>query len=601
LRGRIIKLDNQVKISANLVDTEKETILWSDSYVRKIEDILQLQVELAEDIIDNLSKVMSLDGSYELDQYTDNFDAYKKYLELNSFIKNKWFTTNEDYNELFGKIDEILELDGNYIQVLETKCYFLFEQFGDAVVDANDDYIVDDESRIKTNKISEEILNISNKILNIDNTNKFAIAVTAALSIANSSTITTQLLAYRSAIQKAKTLIIHHPESIVANTFLAILYASLDLLLNKNNELHRAIIYSDKVIEKSKHYINSDNIEFIELICINFGYFLKAEVSSLDDRISLFQDLILINKRNHFITGLLIANRGLFDTRLEKKDFQRAKELANENVTLSKLINSHRLESWTYKDLYKMFYHELNNYSAGLEYLSKALEIQDDEFSIAWNCNYIEKLIDGAQYNKAEEQINLALAKFTNKSDSLRLFNTIGYLNFNLERYHDAVNNYKKAATYFPGIENPTDFDYYRYKIILYYLGSTYFYLEDYDAAITSYKKCLKLVKEQDDWIILVKSQLALTYALMGKNEDSQKYYSQTLTLYNLVDDKPFWTLFKVNQLYNNNGLAMAFLDSSYKRLINVSKRYTDESERQIYLNNDKHNLRIQEEWEKVK
>ena len=87
----------------------------------------------------------------------------------------------------------------------------------------------------------------------------------------------------------------------------------------------------------------------------------------------------------------------------------------------------------------------------------------------------------------------------------------------------------------------------------------------------------------------------------MGKNEDSQKYYSQTLTLYDLVDDKPFWTLFKVNQLYNNNGLAMAFLDSSYKRLINVSKRYTDESERQIYLNNDKHNLRIQEEWEKVK
>ena len=107
--------------------------------------------------------------------------------------------------------------------------------------------------------------------------------------------------------------------------------------------------------------------------------------------------------------------------------------MANENVTLSKLINSHRLESWTYKDLYKMFYHELNNYSAGLEYLGKAVEIQDGEFVIAWNCTYIEKLIDGAQYNKAEEQINLALAKSTNKSDSLRLYNTIGYLNYNLD------------------------------------------------------------------------------------------------------------------------------------------------------------------------
>ena len=35
LRGRIIKIDNQIRISVNLVDTEKETILWSDSYVRK--------------------------------------------------------------------------------------------------------------------------------------------------------------------------------------------------------------------------------------------------------------------------------------------------------------------------------------------------------------------------------------------------------------------------------------------------------------------------------------------------------------------------------------------------------------------------------------
>ena len=78
LRGRIIKIDNQIRISANLVDTEKETILWSDSYVRKIEGILQLQIELAKDIIDNLSKVMGIDDGYQLAHNTDNFNAYKK-------------------------------------------------------------------------------------------------------------------------------------------------------------------------------------------------------------------------------------------------------------------------------------------------------------------------------------------------------------------------------------------------------------------------------------------------------------------------------------------------------------------------------------------
>ena len=87
----------------------------------------------------------------------------------------------------------------------------------------------------------------------------------------------------------------------------------------------------------------------------------------------------------------------------------------------------------------------------------------------------------------------------------------------------------------------------------------------------------------------------------MGKLEDSKQYYSKANELYNAVDNKKFWILYKINQKYNNDELAIAYLDSSYRRLINVSKRYTDESERQIYLNNDKFNKHIREEWEKVK
>ena len=62
-----------------------------------------------------------------------------------------------------------------------------------------------------------------------------------------------------------------------------------------------------------------------------------------------------------------------------------------------------------------------------------------------------------------------------------------------------------------------------------------------------------------------------------------------------------FWTLYKINQIYNNDDLAMAFLDSSYNNLLDKSKRYTNKQERQMYLNNDKFNQHIKEEWEKVK
>ena len=123
----------------------------------------------------------------------------------------------------------------------------------------------------------------------------------------------------------------------------------------------------------------------------------------------------------------------------------------------------------------------------------------------------------------------------------------------------------------------------------------------EYDAAINAYKKCFKYSKDQADWIYKINSSLALTYAEMGKNEDSKRYYSIANELYNSVDEKKFWTLYKINQIYNNNDLAMAYLDSSYNKLLDTSMRYTNKHERQIYLDNDKFNQRIQKEWEKAK
>mgnify|MGYP000392066855 CR=1 FL=1 len=103
------------------------------------------------------------------------------------------------------------------------------------------------------------------------------------------------------------------------------------------------------------------------------------------------------------------------------------------------------------------------------------------------------------------------------------------------------------------------------------------------------------------DWIYKINSRLALTYATMGKLDSSKQYYSIANDLYNSVYNKKFWTLYKINQIYNNNDLAMAYLDSSYNKLLDTSMRYTNKHERQIYLDNDKFNQRIQKEWAKVK
>ena len=55
LKGSIINIDDQIKINTMLIETANESIVWSDTYVRKIDNILELQIELAKDIINNLS------------------------------------------------------------------------------------------------------------------------------------------------------------------------------------------------------------------------------------------------------------------------------------------------------------------------------------------------------------------------------------------------------------------------------------------------------------------------------------------------------------------------------------------------------------------
>ena len=130
LKGSIINIDDKIKINTMLIETATESIVWSDTYVRKIENILDLQIELAKDIINNLSVKISSNTIFkEKDYSTTEFKAYKMYLELTSDLKNRYIITDKDYTELFGQIDQILAIDSNYVQALETKCFFLFDQY----------------------------------------------------------------------------------------------------------------------------------------------------------------------------------------------------------------------------------------------------------------------------------------------------------------------------------------------------------------------------------------------------------------------------------------------------------------------------------------
>ena len=96
----------------------------------------------------------------------------------------------------------------------------------------------------------------------------------------------------------------------------------------------------------------------LDLMFIHAVYYKKLNYSdlSLEEKELLFQDLYLLMKNNRYMAGQRNANQELFRVARKKKDYQKAIELANENLALSKLLKSSSMESWVYLDLFNIYY-----------------------------------------------------------------------------------------------------------------------------------------------------------------------------------------------------------------------------------------------------
>lgn len=91
LEGSVRKYGNRVRVTAQLIDSENGYHKWSENYDRNIEDIFAVQDEIANSIVDQLKKTMSLHKSSGsmIKATTKNIDAYNLYLK-GLFYWNKW-------------------------------------------------------------------------------------------------------------------------------------------------------------------------------------------------------------------------------------------------------------------------------------------------------------------------------------------------------------------------------------------------------------------------------------------------------------------------------------------------------------------------------
>ncbi len=84
LEGSVRKSGNRVRVTAQLVEVESDSHLWSETYERELEDIFAVQKDISTSIVNALKIELGTAGQQALDpnrQPTDSMAAYQAYLQ----------------------------------------------------------------------------------------------------------------------------------------------------------------------------------------------------------------------------------------------------------------------------------------------------------------------------------------------------------------------------------------------------------------------------------------------------------------------------------------------------------------------------------------
>jgi len=112
LEGSIQRLENRIRITAQLIKVEDETLMWSEQYNRDEEDLFAIQDEIALSVAGKLrARLLEDEQSQLTKRYTESPEAYKAYLKGRYYLEKR---THKDIKRSAEFFQQALEIDPNY-------------------------------------------------------------------------------------------------------------------------------------------------------------------------------------------------------------------------------------------------------------------------------------------------------------------------------------------------------------------------------------------------------------------------------------------------------------------------------------------------------
>ncbi|MGH8065668.1 MAG: tetratricopeptide repeat protein [Candidatus Entotheonellia bacterium] len=112
LEGSVRRLDNQVRISAQLIDVASQGHLWSQEYDRELTGVFDIQRDIATRVTQRLKVQLSAGEKRRIEeQGTGNLAAYTWYLQ-GRYFRNQW--TEEALRKAIASFEQAIDRDPNY-------------------------------------------------------------------------------------------------------------------------------------------------------------------------------------------------------------------------------------------------------------------------------------------------------------------------------------------------------------------------------------------------------------------------------------------------------------------------------------------------------
>jgi adenylate cyclase len=111
LEGSVRKAGNRLRINVQLISVADGYHLWSESYNRELQDIFEIQEEIALAIVDALKvKLLGDERARLRKRYTENAEAYELYLKGRLWNRR----TADGFRSAIGYFQKAIELDSEY-------------------------------------------------------------------------------------------------------------------------------------------------------------------------------------------------------------------------------------------------------------------------------------------------------------------------------------------------------------------------------------------------------------------------------------------------------------------------------------------------------